>query len=574
MAAGDVFADAVLAARLCAIDPVGLGGMTLRGDSPARDAVIAALQETVGSETPWRRVPRNIDDDRLLGGLDVAASLNAERTVSRAGLLAEADGGFVIVAMAERMGEALAARIAAVIDTGEVVVERDGLTARHKAQFGLILLDDGAIPDEHAPDTLQERLAFRFDLSDVRPPEADLIEERGYAPSIIGATRPGVRDGDLETLAATALAFGIGSARTTLFAMRAARASAALAGRRQVNDDDIILAARLVLAPRATQLPAPEAEAEAEPESNEPPPPSNDMPGDDEQLQSEPKALDDVVLDAVRAALPADLLAKIAAGAGRGRSSPSGGAGERRKSPTRGRPLGSRAGLPRGGARISLIDTLRAAAPWQKLRERSGRVVIRRDDIRIKRFENRAEATTIFAVDASGSAAIARLGEAKGAVELLLAEAYVKRTQVALIAFRGTQAELLLPPTRSLARARRSLGDLPGGGGTPLFAGLDAARQLADAVKAKGRTPFVVLLTDGRANIAADGSASRDAAKADATQAGRTLFATGTKSVFIDTGARPRPEAAELAAAMGARYLPLPRADAATMSAAIQALQS
>ena len=178
---------------------------------------------------------------------------------------------------------------------------------------------------------------------------------------------------------------------------------------------------------------------------------------------------------------------------------------------------------------------------------------------------------TIFAVDASGSSALARLAEAKGAVELLLAEAYVKRAQVALVAFRGTTAELLLPPTRSLARARRSLAELPGGGGTPLAAGLHAARELAEAARARGRTPFVVVLTDGRANIAADGSAVRARGRRPMPQAAaKAIGAAGIAAAFVDISARPRPEGAALAAAMGARYLPLPRADAATMHAAVK----
>ena len=169
---------------------------------------------------------------------------------------------------------------------------------------------------------------------------------------------------------------------------------------------------------------------------------------------------------------------------------------------------------------------------------------------------------------------MARLAEAKGAVELLLAEAYVKRAQVALVAFRGTGAELLLPPTRSLTRARRSLAELPGGGGTPLAAGLNAARELAEAARAKGRTPFIVILTDGRANIAADGRAVRATAEADATAAAKAIRMANIAAAFVDISARPRPEGAALAAAMGARYLPLPRADAATMHAAVSAVQS
>jgi magnesium chelatase subunit D len=157
---------------------------------------------------------------------------------------------------------------------------------------------------------------------------------------------------------------------------------------------------------------------------------------------------------------------------------------------------------------------------------------------------------------------------------LLLAEAYVKRAQVALVAFRGAGAELLLPPTRSLVRAKRSLADLPGGGGTPIAAGLNTARDLAEDARKRGRTPFIVVLTDGRANVAADGSHRRDQADADALTAARAIGASGVKSAFLDISPRPRPEGAALAAAMGARYLPLPRADATAMHAAVKQAQS
>jgi magnesium chelatase subunit D len=142
---------------------------------------------------------------------------------------------------------------------------------------------------------------------------------------------------------------------------------------------------------------------------------------------------------------------------------------------------------------------------------------------------------------------------------------------VALISFRGTIAELLLPPTRSLARAKRSLAGLPGGGGTPLAAGLDAAFALADSVRRKGQTPAMVLLTDGRANIARDGTQGRPRAEEDAVASARRLRGAGFDVVLVDTSPRPGPLAQQLAAEMGARYLALPYADAVTLSRAVRA---
>ena len=291
------------------------------------------------------------------------------------------------------------------------------------------------------------------------------------------------------------------------------------------------------------------------------------------------RALDEVILAAVQAALPSDVLAALRAGSfSRSRSRSSGKAGALQKSGTRGRPNGVLRGELRAGAKLNVIETLRAAAPWQPLRRREAvkttaqpRILIRKDDFRIARFKQRSETATIFVVDASGSAALHRLAEAKGAVELLLADCYVRRDQVALIAFRGNAAELLLPPTRSLARAKRSLAGLPGGGGTPLAAGLDAAFALSDLIRRKGQTPTVIVLTDGRANIARDGGHGRPRAEEDAVSAARQLRAADVRTVLVDTSPRPGPLAERFAKEMGARYLPLPHADAVTLSKAVLA---
>ncbi|MDY1010055.1 magnesium chelatase subunit D [Sphingomonas sp. CFBP9019] len=557
--APDPLADALIAARLCAADP-GLGGIALRGGGALRDAVIAALRSHLPADAPLRRVPVHVDDDRLFGGLDLVATLAQGRAVQRAGLLVEAAGGVLVLAMADRLSDAVAGRIVAAMDGGG-----DGRCL-------VVALDDGDGPDECPPAAVLERLAFRIDLHDAKPVAA-MQDGEDFGD----AGTPPTSEAVLATLVATAAALGIETARAPLFALRAARAAARCAGRDAIGDGDLMLAARLVLAPRATRLPAEQPDdAPPPPEAQPPDAPPPDA-GDRDQPEGEPRPLDDVVLQAALAALPKDVLAQIAAGGvRRGRTRASRGAGERRRSPARGRPVGVRPGVPGGGQRLSLIDTLRAAAPWQRLRrtaDSASRVLVRRDDLRIRRFETRAESVTIFVVDASGSAALSRLAEAKGAVELLLADSYVQRAQVALIAFRGSGATVLLPPTRSLARARRSLAELPGGGGTPLAAGLRAAIDVADAARARGQTPFVVLLTDGRANIAADGRAVRSVAAADASAAAAALGRAGIAAAFLDISARPGPEGAALAAAMQARYLPLPRADAARMHAAVRAVQ-
>jgi len=262
----------------------------------------------------------------------------------------------------------------------------------------------------------------------------------------------------------------------------------------------------------------------------------------------------------------------------RRRSSSEGKSGDSTLSARRGRPLDARPGSLRNG-RLSLIATLRAAAPWRRLREREApvgdprRIIVKPDDFRIVRYRQRRGATTVFVVDASGSSAMQRLAEAKGAIELLLADCYVRRDDVAMVAFRGRGAEIILPPTRSTARARRALAGLPGGGGTPIASGLDAALAVADQARRKGQTPLIVLMTDGRANIGRDGAPGRPQAMRDALDAGRRIRAAYVSALAIDTapassrGAAPTREIAE---AMSARYVKLPVADAALVNAAVR----
>jgi magnesium chelatase subunit D len=563
--------DAALAAALFAIDPPGLGGVALRAPAgPVRDRWLGDLRALLPAVAPLLRVPVHVADDRLLGGLDLAATLRAGRPVVDRGLLAAADGGVAVVAMAERLAPGTAARIAAVLDAGEIALERDGLAERIGTRFGVVALDEGIADDERPPAALLERLAFHLDLASLGPRD---LEPVAATPDQIAAARarlPEVTPGDavIEALCGAAAALGIGSLRAPLAALRAARAAAALAGRDAVGEDDVGVAARLVLAPRATVIPADEPPDEAET-----PEPERDE-ATAESSARDDRPLEDVVLDAVRAALPPDVLAQLALGGGpQRRARLRGRAGALQTAATRGRPAGVRRGEPRAGARLNVVETLRAAAPWQRLRNRASgaRVAVRRDDFRVTRFKHRDRTTTIFVVDASGSSALHRLAEAKGAVELLLADCYVRRDQVALVAFRGGGAALLLPPTRSLVRAKRGLAGLPGGGGTPLAAGLDAAAALAEATRRRGETPIVVLLTDGRANIARDGAAGRARAEADALAAARALRAAGFTTLLVDTSPRPQPEAARLAAEMGARYLPLPYADAPAVSRAVLA---
>jgi magnesium chelatase subunit D len=596
--------DAATIAALFAVDPVGLGGVALR--SPAcenRNQWLALLKSLLPTQTPLRRVPLNINDTALLGGLDLGATLQAGKPIALKGLLSQADGGVLILAMAERMSLSSAARFGSVLDTGMVALQRDGLDTSAKASLGLVALDEGASDDEQMPAGLADRLAFRL-LMDTQDEDEEGPE--WTAQEVLNArerlSQVTIDDEAVQALCAAALALGIDSLRASVFAVRVARAAAALAGSNTVEEEHTGVAARLVLAPRATRLPPaapPENEAQDTPaETQEPPKPSPEPPSEpespDAQNKDESKADDDqeedlglpenlteLVLEAAQAAIPSGLLANLKIGQlQRAKTPTSGSAGALQKNALRGRPVGARKGEPRAGQRINVLETLRAAAPWQKLRQRQQaptdgqkqRIVVRKEDFHVTRFRQSGQTTTVFVVDASGSSALNRLAEAKGAVELLLADCYVRRDSVAVLAFRGQTAELILPPTRSLARAKRSLAGLPGGGGTPLAHAIDASMLLADQLRKKGETPIVVLLTDGKGNIARDGRPGRAQAATDALAAATEMRLRGFSSLLVDTSPQAQDAAKNLAKAMGAQYLALPYAGANSLNQAVRAV--
>ncbi|WP_461427020.1 magnesium chelatase subunit D [Gymnodinialimonas sp.] len=547
-----------LAVACLALDPAAMGGFWVRARvGPVRDRLENGLKSALQGLSVRRMAP-SMPDEALFGGIDLAATLDTGVLTQTKGLLAEP--GVLFLPMAERVEPGLAGRLANALDAGR------GLS--------IIALDEGAEPGERAPDALLDRLAIHVDLTDHALADAPdlaidldaLAEARARLPLIE------TPDSAVSELAEVAARLGILSLRAPLQALAVARASAALSGADAIEEPDLLTAVELVLAPRATRMP----EAPEEMPDDPPPPPDDSAPDEPESDAEETLDLPpaEMLLEAARAMLPPDLLARLAAGKAT-RSAAASGSGASKTGNRRGRPLPPRAGRMGGDARVDLVTTLRAAAPWQKIRADitgvTDRVHVRMSDIRLRRFKETSDRAIIFVVDASGSSAMARLAEAKGAVELLLAEAYARRDHVALVAFRGDGADVLLPPTRSLVQTKRRLSSLPGGGGSPLAAGLKAALHLAELAKSKGMTPSIALLTDGRANVDLSGTANRTTAAEDATLMARAIRAEGYPALVIDTGQRPTRGLDALARDMGAPYLPLPRADSRNLSRAVDA---
>lgn len=605
-----------LTALLLAVDARGLGGAML--DHPLHEQARAfslLVQRALPDGAPLRRVPSSVTPDRLYGGVDLAATLSTGRLVSERGVLAAADGGVIVVPMAERLSIAARTALCEVLDHAEVQVARDGIGEQHAARVCAIIMDE-SIDDESVHDALRDRLAFMVRMSgsaaeallDDTDERAIASWERQARDARHRLMSVSVDESWIVAICETADAFGIDSVRAPLMALRCARAHAALHGRLMIIEADAEVAAALVLAPRATRFPPPPEESATEnddasdaPPPSEPPPAMEDGAQEAEQESSDAESEDerpappssntDVLRQAVASALPpgmlAQLLEKVNGGTMHGR------VGAEKQNMLRGRPRGARSGLPRGGSRLHLLETLRAAAPWQRARlthaaltakatskpsaKPAGkrlRVNIRREDFRIRRYIEKTGTTVLFVVDASGSSALHRLAEAKGAVEMLLAESYARRDRVSLIAFRGQGTELLLPPTRALARAKKVLAALPGGGGTPLAHAIEVALEQALAAKRAGSAPLVVMLTDGRANIARDGAPGRPGAERDALMASARFAQQNIPALFVDTSLRGEPVARRVAEAMRARYVLLPAANAKALGGLVRTAMS
>lgn len=570
------------------------------GAGPVRDAWLAAFRAMAGPDRPIVTINPDLAADRIVGGLDITATLTAGRSIIDPGLLAQADQGTLIINGADRLSRAKAALLSPALDERQITVTIGEQQQNFPAAFCVIALDESDTADSKELDpvapALVSRLPVTVDLHTIawhdicegplRAPDCAALPQAAWSTT---TTTPiiNVADEALELIAQMSRAVGGLALRTEMAAVEIASLLAAEDGRDAVNADDVAEAAFITFGLRldatdATDTePEPEAQTQAEPDNaaTEPPPPppsnadaDNDTQSDDASLDFD--ALQELLVDAIKTGkveLPT-VINKVARSLASGADGKS---GDMAKGAKRGRPAGFSNRPPHQGARLNVIATLRTAAPWQKLRRMTAldqsrtQPIIRASDYRYIRYKKPAESTAIFAVDASGSTALDRLAEAKGAIEQLLAECYVRRDQVALVAFRGLRSEVLLEPTRSLVRAKRSLTGLPGGGPTPLADGLRAGVELAVKAKRRGQSPLLVMLTDGRGNIALDGTADRQRAREDAHKIAKQAAALGIRTIFIDIARRPRDQARDLAFAMQADYCALPRVDSSAVSAIV-----
>lgn len=589
------------------------GGLLLSGEKGSgKSTLVRSARELV--DAPWVEIPISVTEDRLFGSIDAEEAIRSGHKKLLPGLIDEADKGIIYMDDVNLLRDDLLSAVLNIREAGGYRLERDGLSEERKTAFTVLAVmnpDSGTLSassldrfglfaeadpscDEKARQEIIRRvlayekdgIAFRAQWQEETEALKKKVEE---ARNALGSVE--VSDAMVQLAAVYTLKAHVAGHRADIYLIEAARAEAALAGRKYVLPKDLEKAAEFVLPHRMRKA----EEQEAPAENQETPPQEeqkqeNDPPREKEEQTSEnefshppkpqPPQIDTEDTNDSSHEQNEDN-AKMANPRGQSREriddadlhvnlppmwiepskdrKPKKGSGKRSLTMTdlmQGRYV--RAEIPRAKTSDIAFDaTLRAAAPYQRARPSNGcAVVIRKEDLRSKVREKRTGNIFLFVVDASGSmGARERMKTVKGVIFKILLDAYQKRDRVGMVAFRKKQAEVLLPVTRSVDFAQKKLASMPTGGKTPLAKGLLKAEDVLDMLYRQdaNQDPVVILITDGRATSPLNkGTNPVTDAMEEAKRIGRRhipVAVIDTESGFIKLGL-----AKKLAKAMGASY--------------------
>ena len=588
------------------------GGLLLSGEKgTGKSTLVRSARELV--DAPWVEIPISITEDRLFGSIDAEEAIRSGHKKLLPGLIDEADKGIIYIDDVNLLRDDLLSAVLNIREAGGYRLERDGLSEQRDTaftvlavmnpesgtlssssldRFGLFAQADPSYDDETRLEIIRRVLDFEKDGIAFRAKwqeETDALKKK-IKDARAALSKVEVSAAMIQLAAVYTLKAHVAGHRADIYLIEAARAEAAMEGRKYVLPKDLEKAAEFVLPHRmrkaeeqqgqpSEEMPQEQPEEDNKPQQEEEqqtpqdnefshppeaqPPQINTEDADDsshEQNQdnaqmSNPRGQSRERID------DADLhvnLPPMWIEPSKDRK-PKKGSGKRSLTMTdlmQGRYV--RAEIPKAKTSDIAFDaTLRAAAPYQKARPSNGcAVVIRKDDLRSKVREKRTGNIFLFVVDASGSmGARERMKTVKGVIFKILLDADQKRDRVGMVAFRKNQAEVLLPVTRSVDFAQKKLATMPTGGKTPLAKGLLKAEDVLDMLYRQdaNQDPVMILITDGRATSSLNkGTNPVTDALEEAKRIGRRnipVAVIDTESGFIKLGL-----AKKLAKAMGASY--------------------
>ncbi|WP_378952736.1 VWA domain-containing protein [Pelosinus sp. sgz500959] len=586
------------------------GGLLIVGEKgTAKSSLVRALGQVIPGQNIIN-LPLNATEDMVFGHIDLEYAVTQGEKKFSPGILGRAHGQVLYVDEINLLRQEIVSSLLDAADRGINTVEREGISFQHESKFTLI----GTMNPEEG--TLTSSVLDRFGLFACVHRETEVVARKEIMCRVLAYEKEPelfcqqyeaetkelidrvqearerldtmeISSAMMELAAQYSMKGNTVGHRAELFLIEGAKAIAALAGRNYLLPIDMERSAFFVLPHRMRKTDnSPPQTEEQEEQSNtdsdqtdgddqpDLPPPPPDSSSDtqeeedsqkdnsEEQPETQPdsqenRAAEDRVAEVdkqfsnlkMAVTLPQDRQLRQGSGK-RGRT---------RTALLQGRYV--RSCLPKGKLTDLAFDaTLRAAAPYQRLREKGTcYMTIVQEDLRQKVREKRIGNTFLFVVDASGSmGARERMRSVKGAIFSMLQDAYQKRDQVGLVAFRRETAEVLLPITRSVDLAQKCLQQLPTGGKTPLAEGLATALSLLTSMRKKEREmqPIIVLITDGRANRSVKGSGD---AIDDALKMAEKIKLSGILSVVIDTEMDfiKLGIARRVASEMGATYYPL-----------------